>query len=536
MHVSNLQKGKILKGIALLSMVAIVAKILSAAYRIPYQNMAGDLGFYVYQQVYPFYGIVIVLAMYGFPVVLSKQRAELLARGMEREAKQVLSLFFYGLMFFSIVVWALLFFFAEVIATMMGDMWLESPIKAMSYIVLLLPFLSVGRGFHQGEGNLIPTAISHVAEQFIRVLFILGLTYLFVQAGSDAYKIGSGAAYGSVIGAAAGVIILLLLTRARWLRQLIHPFKLDFFKLIKGNLDLFKQSLFICLSALLVNLFQLVDAFSVVRLMQSMGVEQIIAFETKGVYDRSQPLIQLGTILTTTLALALVPMLSKALIEGELELASRYQSLSYRLAFLVGGAATVGLMIILKPTNHMLFTDTAGTDVLTVMSMAILLLSSFTTMAAVLQGYNYAYLPAIAVALGFVIKVISNIFLIPFYGTLGAAWSTVLATLVMVVFLLLSFKRTSHLYLGKLTSYMRISGLLLIMAVVVFLWKYGVTIGFADGTRGADTFIALSSVTVGGLVTVIFLFLLPIFTEEEWSSIPKLNKIRAKVRFFLLRG
>lgn len=84
----------IIKGVALLSGVALLAKILSAAYRIPYQNLAGDLGYYVYQQVYPLYGIVVVLAMYGFPVVLSKQRAELLAQGQIDMARNMLSLFF----------------------------------------------------------------------------------------------------------------------------------------------------------------------------------------------------------------------------------------------------------------------------------------------------------------------------------------------------------------------------------------------------------------------------------------------------------
>ncbi|MGN1293051.1 MAG: oligosaccharide flippase family protein, partial [Levilactobacillus brevis] len=46
-----------LQGALILSVAAFVAKLLSAVYRVPFQNMVGNTGFYVYQQVYPLYGI-----------------------------------------------------------------------------------------------------------------------------------------------------------------------------------------------------------------------------------------------------------------------------------------------------------------------------------------------------------------------------------------------------------------------------------------------------------------------------------------------
>ncbi|WP_227939123.1 putative polysaccharide biosynthesis protein [Alkalihalobacillus deserti] len=533
MQGTNSNNRSVLKGIALLSGVALLAKILSAAYRIPYQNLSGDLGFYVYQQVYPLYGIIMVLAMYGFPVVLSKQRAELLASGKEEEARKIMSLFFYGLLLFSAVAWFSLFTFAKGIAFMMGDIRLATPIRAMSYVVLLLPFLSVGRGFHQGEGDLIPTAVSHIAEQFMRVLFILGFTYVFVQLRFDAYTIGTGAAYGSVFGGIAGVLLLLFLTKARWVRQLVHPFDLNFLSMMKRNFALMKQSIFICITALILVLFQLIDAFTVVRLLQKSSTIEIIAFEAKGVFDRSQPLLQLGTILTTTLTLALVPMLSKAVMEGHMALARKYQNLSYRLTILVGGAATVGLFVIIEPTNYLLFTDTTGTNVLRVMSLAILFSSLFTTISAVLQGYNYTYLPAIAVVLGVFIKFSSNFILIPIYGTLGAAWSTVLAVILMVAFLLLAFKKKKSLYLGFFSSYVPIICVLGGMGLLTFLWKNGLTSLFSGDSRELSAIIALSSAGFGGAIVAICLFTMPIFTEEEWGNIPKLNKVRVRLKKLL---
>ncbi len=65
-----------LRGAFILTLAALFTKILSAFYRIPYQNIAGDVGFYIYQQVYPFYGIFLALSTYGYPVAISKLIAQ----------------------------------------------------------------------------------------------------------------------------------------------------------------------------------------------------------------------------------------------------------------------------------------------------------------------------------------------------------------------------------------------------------------------------------------------------------------------------
>ncbi|MFC0472889.1 oligosaccharide flippase family protein [Halalkalibacter kiskunsagensis] len=524
----------VLQGIAVLSAAALLAKILSAAYRIPYQNLSGDMGYYVYQQIYPLYGIIMVLSMYGFPVVLSKRRSELLASGRVNEARNVTSLLFYGLLLIVTFLWLGLFMLAPYIAQLMADEQLAGPIRAMSFVVFLLPFLSVGRGHHQGEGELVSTAVSHIVEQLVRVLFILGFTYLFVTLGFDAYKIGVAAAYGSFIGGVIGVIALLLLTRAVWIRQLVHPKKLQLAKVLNENIGMIRQSIFICLSALIFVLLQLIDAFTIVRFLQWSGVPASEAFPTKGIYDRGQPLVQLGTVLTTTLSLALVPMLSKAVATKKVMAANHYQTLSYRLTLLIGGAATIGLIIIIEPTNHMLFTDTLGTDVLRVMSIAILFSSFFVTASAVLQGYNLAFLPAIAVGIGVILKLILNSMFVPILGTIGAAWATVIAVFVMVVYLLLALKRKNHLFIGNYKSYLQIVMVLILMGVVTWLWKEGVTTILHLHTRATDSIIALSSALVGGIVVVGCLFTFSLFTEEEWSKIPKLNKLR--VRLMKRRG
>jgi PST family polysaccharide transporter len=60
-----------LQGTVILTLTSFVVKLLSAVYRVPYQNLVGDEGFYVYQQIYPIYGIGMTLALTGLPIYLS---------------------------------------------------------------------------------------------------------------------------------------------------------------------------------------------------------------------------------------------------------------------------------------------------------------------------------------------------------------------------------------------------------------------------------------------------------------------------------
>ena len=66
------KKYSVWEGALLLTAAAIIVKLLSVIYRIPYQNMTGDFGFYVFQQAYPFYAIAVAIAFTGFPMALSK--------------------------------------------------------------------------------------------------------------------------------------------------------------------------------------------------------------------------------------------------------------------------------------------------------------------------------------------------------------------------------------------------------------------------------------------------------------------------------
>ncbi len=144
------QSKALFRGAFILTLAALITKVLSAFYRIPFQNIVGDVGFYIYQQVYPFYGIAVALSTTGFPVVISKLYAEQKETGDEGRKRILLFLSFIYLQLFGFLCFIILYFGADLIARWMNDPHLAILLRVVSIVFLTFPIVSVLRGYFQG--------------------------------------------------------------------------------------------------------------------------------------------------------------------------------------------------------------------------------------------------------------------------------------------------------------------------------------------------------------------------------------------------
>ena len=197
---------QMMQGALVLSLAAFIAKILSAVYRVPFQNMVGNTGFYVYQQVYPIYGIGMTFALSGFPVFVSALIAQYRS---DYELTPLLKRLFWILSGLGIGVFLLLYTQSELIASWMGDTLLSPVIQSVSWMFLLMPFLVITRGYFQGSFRMMPTAISQVVEQVVRVAVILFVASLFGSTISDYYTMGTWAMSSATIAAVFAILVML---------------------------------------------------------------------------------------------------------------------------------------------------------------------------------------------------------------------------------------------------------------------------------------------------------------------------------------
>ncbi|MDR4888514.1 polysaccharide biosynthesis protein [Fredinandcohnia sp. QZ13] len=537
MDVQSAERSKqIWEGAFILTLAGLITKILSAGYRIPYQNIAGDIGFYIYQQAYPIYGIVLVFSTYGFPVIISKLLAEKLEQQDEASVVKILYITLLTLLGMGIVLFSFLYWGADVVAGWMGDKELSSLIKVISFSFLLLPFISIFRGYFQGHKNMIPTAVSQVTEQLIRIVTILLMSFILLDYGYGVYEAGAGAIFGSVTGGVAAISVLLfyLLKRKKVdQKRLYKKASIHTMEIVK---ILFTQGMTICISALLLILFQLVDSFTVYSLLVSGGMDEEAAKQVKGIYDRGQPLLQLGTIVATSLALSLVPLIASAKARNDMAFIQKKVDLTFRLSVVVGLGAAVGLACVLEPTNIMLFRNDYGTNVLMVFGFSILFTTLSQSITAILQGLGHPFIPAIVIIGGMLLKWILNLLLIPTYETSGAAVATLFAFGVIAVIQMMIVKRKLPGVLGNWTFAYHVLFATGAMAFVIFCYSWVLHHLFPvlGETRTFASFEALSSVFIGGLTYLFFILRGSVFTKVELSEIP----IGSKGTFFirLLKG
>jgi PST family polysaccharide transporter len=522
----NKTSNELFRGALILSAAAIIVKVLSAAYRIPYQNIAGDIGFYIYQQVYPFYGVAFTLSTIGFPVVISKLIAERESSKNNFAVKDILVTSFVVLSSISVMMFAALFLGADWIAGWMKDPHLAGLLRIVAYSYLLMPISSVLRGYFQGINDMLPTASSQVAEQCIRVLTILVLSTIFVHQGYSEYVVGKGAVLGSITGGITGLVLLIafVILREEWKLFLRMRFKpVNFIKISKA---LVFQGLAFCITGLILILFQFVDSLHLYSLLRETGMGESEAKEWKGVYDRGQPLLQLGTVVANSFALALVPVISGFVqSKSQLELLNKIK-LALRVSATIGVAAAIGLVVTMKPVNHMLFTDVKGTITLAIFSLSILFTSLIMAEAAVIQSLGHSFVPVIITIVGVGSKWALNLVLVPHYKIAGAASATVLAYMIMTVLfyvvLRVHIKKTliekRHvLIILKSTVYM---GAAVVLLKCLLEWMS------SGDSRLLATVQALIGVGIGAVVFVMTAIRAGLFGEEELSLIPAGSKLK----------
>ena len=500
-----------MRGALLLTVAAILAKVLSAVYRIPYQNMVGDQGFYVFQQVYPFASVFVVLTSGGFAVAISKvliDEQQILKR--QQMKKAIFSyLLLLGLLFFVV-----LFMGAPAFASWMGDEQLTMLIRVASFIPLTMPFIAIFKGSYQANNEMQRIAYVQLLEQSLRVFIILGGTIIVMSSSKSIYMAGTVAIAGIVFGAFGCLLYLWLIERKHSIAFLKTPGPLWNWAVVK---KVTAYSISISMSSLVVILFQFVDSFTVFNGLIHAGIEVDTAKAVKGIYDRGQSLVQFSMVLVSALAMAIVPMIAYKLQKGE-RCEIPYVQLTYRVTFMMSLAAAVGLALVMPYANQMLFETDALSGMLSVYVLQIIPLCFVLTFTAVLQGYGKLLWPTIFILVAVAIKLVCNPVFIAGWGVNGAAYANNVALIVSALCFIIYIKKWRGIKLANLSYYVKLGTALLLMiaAVTILQWLLPET---SVGRMRAALY-AFMLIVVGAATFLVTVAKTKVLAAREWFLLP----------------
>ncbi|MFD2628051.1 putative polysaccharide biosynthesis protein [Oceanobacillus kapialis] len=514
---SRNETSQLVRGALLLTGAGILSKLLSAGYRIPLQNLTGDIGYYVYQQVYPILGIMMVLSLYGYPAAISKLRSEM----DTNKGRQTLRNFYFPLFLILLVLNGALFLFifinAPNLARWIGDTELTSTYRMTAVVFLFVPLLALLRGGFQGEQKMGPTAVSQITEQLIRVSLLITAAIVISVQQLDVYKIGHAAALASGIGALAATVILIILFLKNmpwrhWKGSEVIPWSY-----YVRTILLFGAVA--ALNHMVLLVIQFADTFTLLPGLLNFGLSKQEAMEAKGVFDRGQPLIQLGLVLGSSFALALLPNISRTRLVQEPALF--YQDIRGSLLFSVYLAlgATIGLILIFRDANILLFQNDQGTAELRLLVVSIFLCSVSVTAAAILQGLGHVKRTAGFILGAFFIKWIANQLLVPFLGITGSAVATVLSLLLLCTVTLYELRRKlPHLQFRKVLNF-RAAALALSVMTLYVIGMHALVADLLTNRLLLLGYIVWIALTGGGLY-VFCLLRLGAFSKKEVRMLP----------------
>ncbi|UNL94152.1 hypothetical protein CPY53_11605 [Paenibacillus polymyxa] len=541
----NRAASRLLRGAVILTMAAVASKLIGTLQKIPLQNIGGDGVFGIYNTVYPFYTLLITIAAAGFPVAVSKFVAEYEAVGNRAAGQRVALLSSLVLGIFGLILGLLMYTCAPLIGQWIDNAHVIPSVRAAAVAFLFVPVMAGLRGYFQGLQNMIPTAVSQVTEQAIRVsvMIILLLFMLSQRAGAD--MIAAGAVFGSAAGGAAGLVIMLLYWRGHRKRLRRQEMAMTTVQAQTGELHptesngallkaLLRYALPVCLGALAVPLINLVDTFTVPRLLKQEGLDDTAVMVAFGVYNRGLPLVQLVMMFATTLSALFIPSLAEARVTGGTELARRQCEQSLRWFWLLGLAAATGLIVLAVPVNVMLYADDTGSTVMRWMALTAVGGTLSIISAALLQGLGAVRAPALAMLAAAAAKALLNWLLVPQLGTAGAAIAGAVAYLLAAVINIALLARLVGLRGSWSASVLKPAALLVALAGAAGAAMWGTSavlgaLGWAAGGRATAAAESLLGVAAGAVVFVIGLARLRLITEAELVAVPKLGRPLAAV-------
>ncbi|HHY37523.1 MAG TPA: polysaccharide biosynthesis protein [Clostridia bacterium] len=420
------EKRSFIKGTFVLAIAQLISKVLGAVYRIPLYLLIGSEGIGLVQMAYPVYSTVLALSTAGIPVAISKVVAEKLAKGHRAGAYKAFQVSL-GILAVTGASFSLaLFLSARYVAeTVSKDPRAYYPLLAISPAIFFVAVMSAFRGFFQGQQDMVPTAISQVLEQILRVGTMFLLAFLLMDRGVE--YAAAGATFGAVTGAIGGLAFLYIVYRRRLDLSRVAVYAPDGDSSVIGLLkEIIALAIPISLASIVMPIIQLIDMAVVPGRLQAGGASVAQATTMYGQLSGGAiPLINLPTVFTAALATSLVPSISSAFALRNLRLVSHRVALATRLTMIMVLPSAFGLLVLAEPIGGFLFDDPGIGVPLEMLAPGVIFIGLQMTTSGILQGLGRTTVPLKTLSTGAVTKLFFTWFLTPRLGIRGAALSSV---------------------------------------------------------------------------------------------------------------
>lgn len=428
-------KEKMLRGSAWMTAGSIISRILGALYIIPWYSWFGSDKLQanaLYTKGYTVYSIFLMIAISGIPSAVAKQVAHYNSKNEYGVSKRLFKTSLVALFILGAVCTLVFWLIAPWISQ--GDPRMVSIYRSLALALLIIPSMSLLRGYFQGFQDMAPSALSQLIEQFLRIIYMLLATYITIKVMGLPFEAGVWqSTFAAFVGAVGGTLLLVgyYLKHKKRLDELVSQSD-DQLEITNATLlkEVLYQALPFIFIACAMSMFNLVDQFTFPVIMQQAGAYSMA--QINALYalfaGNANKLIMIVVALSTAMATTAIPLLSEAVAKRDSNLMKKQLLESLELLFFVMLPAVFGMAAVSRPLYLVFYGyEATGIFVLAISAYVALAMGLFNVLGSLLQGI-YENKQAIKyTALGLGLKLVLQYPLTLWLGVFGPLLATGIA-------------------------------------------------------------------------------------------------------------
>ena len=390
------------QGAIIATFAIIFTKLLGIIYVIPFYKIIGNKGGALYGYAYNIYSVFLSLSTVGIPLAISKLVSEYNALGYYHTRENVFKQGRKVILFFASVIFLLLFIFSSSIARLIiGDITGGNTIKDIQFVIrviataiLVIPSLSILRGYLQGNKYIETSSFSQVIEQTSRVLIVVLGSYIALKITGSITIAVSVACFGATIGGIAALFYLSRKVKNNKDDFIINmPMKSE--ESLITNKVIWKKIVKYAVPFVMIdvvgNACNLINMFTVVKILVKHCNWNInnaeIVMSTLTTWGSKLNMIIIA--LATGLVVSLLPHVTSSYIRKDMDTVKKYINEAYSLLLYLAIPMTIGLSFLSKPVWQIFYGNHGlAAEVFSVFVFNALTSSLYTVTLTIMQSIN----------------------------------------------------------------------------------------------------------------------------------------------------
>ena len=488
-----MKKNSFINGALIATLAIVITKFLGIIYVVPFYSIIGESNIALYGYAYTIYNLFLALSTVGIPPAMSKLISEYNTLGYYNTKERAYRIGKYLLVGLGILLFIIMFFGAPFIANqIMGDLSggnskesITFVIRVISTAILVVPMLSVTKGYLQGHKFITASSISQVIEQLVRIIVILVGSYLCVRV----FKVGvvkaiGVAVFGATIGALVALVYLLIKIK-RNKKDIIKDSKIKPEEKSITNKEIMKKLLMYSVPfisfGLALSVYDYIDMTTIIRTLTSLGFKTVDAESIVGVINTTgNKLNSVVLAISTGLMTSLVPNITSSFVKKDMDDVKKKVNQSFLMLLYVTLPMTIGLSILAQPVFYLFYGKSKWGPVVFCFTIFVALFRCmFTTSISITQSLNKFKNVFGSIIIGILVKLGLQVPLMYLYNKIGinafygATTATLLGLTTSVITNIVVINKTVNLdiksYFKKMFKFIYP---LIIMIIVLLLMKF----------------------------------------------------------------